>query len=103
VTEDVVQGERAGAAMAALREFMFAEVYLGPVARREAAKVERVLRALFDEYADHPERLPDGGGAAGADLPQRVTDYLAGMTDRFATRAFTELAVPAELADAVTG
>jgi dGTPase len=39
--------------------------------------------------------LPDGGGAPGADHAQRVTDYLAGMTDRYAVRSFTALAVPA--------
>jgi dGTPase len=101
--DGIVQGERAGAAMAELRRFMFTEVYLGPVASREAAKVERVVRALFDDLADHPERIPDGGGAPGADLAQRVTDYLAGMTDRFAARAFAQLSLPAELADALPG
>ena len=95
---DIVQGEEAGAAMADLRDFMFSDVYLGPAARREAQKVERVIRTLFEEYVGAPERLPDGGGAAGADLAQRVTDYIAGMTDRFATRLFTALAVPAEFA-----
>jgi dGTPase len=95
---DIVQGEEAGAAMAELRDFMFSDVYLGPAARREAQKVERVIRTLFEEYVGAPERLPDGGGAARADLAQRVTDYIAGMTDRFATRLFTALAVPAEFA-----
>ncbi|CAA9530091.1 MAG: dNTP triphosphohydrolase, broad substrate specificity [uncultured Solirubrobacteraceae bacterium] len=93
---DIVQGPEAGAAMGDLRDFMFSEVYLGAAARREAAKVERVIRTLFDEYVSAPDRLPDGGGAAGADLAQRVTDYIAGMTDRFATRLFVALTVPAE-------
>ena len=95
---DIVQGDDAGAAMDALRTFMFDEVYLGPAARREAAKVDRVIRTLFEEYRVHPERLPDGGGVAGADQAQRVTDYIAGMTDRFATRVFAELTVPAGFA-----
>jgi dGTPase len=73
---------------------MFESVYLGPVARREHAKVHDVVRTLFDHYVAHPEEIPDGGGAAGADLPQRVTDWLAGMTDRFCLRAFTALRVP---------
>ena len=95
---DIVQGAEAGAAMAELRQFMFDHVYLGPAARREAVKVERLIRVLFDEYVTHPDRIPDGGGVAGADLAQRVTDYIAGMTDRFATRMFTELSVPSEFA-----
>jgi dGTPase len=95
---DIVQGQRAGQAMAGLRDFMFTEVYLGPAAQREHAKIERVLRTLFEHYADAPELLPDGGGAPGADVAQRVIDYLAGMTDRFAVRAFSALSVPESFA-----
>ena len=95
VAGDIVQGEQAGAAMDDLRTFMFEEVYLGPVARREVEKVARVIRGLFEEYVARPDAIPDGGGAPGTDLAQRVTDYIAGMTDRYATSAFTALTVPA--------
>lgn len=92
---DIVQGAEAGAAMTALRAFMFEHVYLGVAARQEHSRIERVLRTLFDHYASDPALLPDGGGAPGAGQAQRVTDYLAGMTDRYAVRSFTALAVPA--------
>jgi dGTPase len=91
---DIVQGETVGRAMYALRSFMFERVYLGPRARREHAKIERVLRGLFEWYCDHPEELPEGD-ASEAD---RVIDYLAGMTDRFAIRAWAERFVPQGLA-----
>jgi dGTPase len=91
---DIVQGTEAGAAMDALRTFMFDRVYLGPIARREHAKIERMIRALFDHYVAEPDRIPDGGGAPDADLPQRVTDWIAGMTDRYCIRAFEALSVP---------
>ena len=91
---DIVQGSAAGEAMAALRAFMFDHVYLGPAARQEHSRIERVIRTLFDHYASDPSRLPDGGGAPAADDAQRVTDYLAGMTDRYAVRTFSALAVP---------
>ena len=93
----IVQGEQARAAMDELRDFMFEHVYLGPAARREHAKIEHVLRTLFQHFADDPARLPDGGGAGGradVDVAQRVTDYLAGMTDRYCIRAFEALTVP---------
>jgi dGTPase len=90
----IVQGEQAGAAMEELRAFMFDRVYLGPAARRQHAKIERLLRTLFDHFADDPDRLPDGGGVPDADVAQRVTDYLAGMTDRYCIRAFEALTVP---------
>jgi dGTPase len=91
---DIAQGPEAGAAMDQLRTFMFDHVYLGPAARREHAKIERMLRTLFELYVAEPERIPDGGGAADADLAQRVTDWLAGMTDRYCIRAFEALSVP---------
>ena len=92
---DIVQGADAGAAMNTLRSFMFEHVYLGAAARQEHSRIERVIRTLFDHYASDPSLLPDGGGAPGADHAQRITDYLAGMTDRYAVRSFTALAVPA--------
>ena len=97
---DIVQGEEAGAAMTALRDFMFAEVYLGPVARAEHDKIHAVIRTLFDHYIDHPELLPaapDDGSAEGS-IARRVTDYIAGMTDRYCLRAYEELTVPRALA-----
>jgi dGTPase len=93
---DIVQGARAAVEMDALRDFMFAEVYLGEAARREHAKIENVLRALWRHYLEDPDRIPDGGGIPGADAAQRVVDYVAGMTDRFAVSTFEALFVPGE-------
>ncbi len=95
---DIVQGEELGAAMDELRTFMFERVYLGPQARTEHARIERVIRTLFDHYASDLDRLPDGGGAPGAQPAQRVTDYLAGMTDRYCIRVFETLTVPESFA-----
>jgi dGTPase len=93
---DIVQGEQAGGAMSELRDFMFERVYLGPAVRAERTKIEAVLGRLFEHYVEHPELLPSGGwpGGGESDLAQRVTDYLAGMTDRYCIRAYTELQVP---------
>jgi dGTPase len=98
VAGDILQGPEVGAAMDALRDFMFERVYLGDASRREHAKIERVLRTLFAVYADEPDRLPDGGGVPGGDVAQRVTDYLAGMTDRYCIRAYEALALPESVA-----
>jgi dGTPase len=112
----IVQGGEAGAAMATLRAFMFERIYLGPAVRAEHRRIAGVVRRLFEHYVENPHELPDaGGGAAGArdhgagrpaaswpsagsgedgELAQRVTDYLAGMTDRYCIRRFSELEVP---------
>jgi len=89
---DIVQGERVGGAMRSLRTFMFDRVYLGKQARAEHAKIARVIRTLFHHYCEHPAELPPA--TAGDPLSVRVTDYLAGMTDRFCLRVFEALAVP---------
>jgi dGTPase len=89
-TGDVVQGEEAGAAMDALRTFMFERVYLAPAAQHEHPRIERMLRALFAHLAGSPPPSL----VEGATEEERVVDYLAGMTDRFAVRAFSDLSVP---------
>ena len=76
--------------MRRLRHFMFEHVYLGRRRAARAPRIERMMRALFDFYAEHPPLSL----VAGATEAERVTDYLAGMTDRFALRAFEELSLP---------
>ena len=77
--------------MLRLRTFMFDRVYLGEAARMEHAKIERVLRGLFDWFCEHPAEIP---GDPSGSLADRVIDYIAGMTDRFAIRAWSERSVP---------
>jgi dGTPase len=93
---DIVQGEPVGAAMAQLRAFMFERVYLGPEATREHAKIDFVIRTLFERYCANPEVIPDS--LTGGDLAARVTDHIAGMTDRFCIAAFEALCVPVAFA-----
>jgi dGTPase len=93
---DIVQGQVVGEAMSTLRSFMFEQVYMGPAATREHAKIQLVVRSLFDHYCDHPEEIPDS--IPPGPLERRVTDYLAGMTDRYCIRAFETLSVPVAFA-----
>jgi dGTPase len=96
VAGDIVQGDRVGGAMDQLRSFMFDHVYLGPVATREHTKIDIVIRALFDHYCSHPEEIP--GTSPSGEIATRVTDYLAGMTDRYCIAAFEQLSVPVSFA-----
>jgi dGTPase len=93
---DIVQGEEVGSAMSRLRSFMFERVYLGGPSRREQERVKGVIGTLFDHFVEHPDEI-EPGRADG--LPQRVTDYLAGMTDRFCIAVFKRIAVPREFRD----
>ena len=80
-TGDIHQSEEIGRAMLNLRAYMFERVYLGPAAEEQRALASGTVRRIFTRLVEHPEELPpDGPG----DLAERVTDYVAGMTDRFA-------------------
>jgi dGTPase len=73
---DIVQGDEVGGAMLALRAFMFERVYN----EQDHAPARAAVRRIFAELTD--ERGMD---------PEAATDYLAGMTDRFALSYAAEL------------
>ncbi|MGH2737462.1 MAG: HD domain-containing protein, partial [Actinomycetota bacterium] len=82
------------AALDRLRDFMFERVYLREEAAREQDKAIGVIRALFSHYLEHPEEVPEEyAGAPGTDA-DRVADYIAGMTDRFALTTYERLFLP---------
>jgi dGTPase len=81
-------------ALDVLRAFLFDRVYLREEARAEQAKAIELVRALFQYYLGHPDAIPPENLGAPGDLPTRVADYIAGMTDRFALRTYESLFLP---------
>jgi dGTPase len=77
-----------------LRDFMFEQVYLRESARHEQERAIALVRALFSYYLDHPDEVPEEYHRAPGDLPTRVADYIAGMTDRYALRTYEQLFLP---------
>jgi dGTPase len=77
-----------------MRDFLFERVYLRDQARAEQDKAIGLVRALFAHYLDHPEEVPEEYHRAPGDLPTRVADYIAGMTDRYALRVYEQLFLP---------
>ena len=72
--------------------FMFERRLPRPESRGASTpRSRRVVAVLFEHYCAHPERARR---RRGEDLATRVTDYIAGMTDRYCIRAYEELAVP---------
>ena len=84
-------------AMDGLREFMFQHVYRDGWRDPEEARCDQVLRSLFDHYCSHPGEMPEEFVLIGYrdGVERSVCDFLSCMTDRYATRKFTELFVPA--------
>ncbi len=69
---DIVQSDGIGGAMLSLRTFMFGRVYLGPEAAVEHRRARVVVERIFDHLAER------------GDEPDEITQFIAGMTDRFA-------------------
>jgi dGTPase len=77
-----------------LRDFMFDQVYLRTNAREQHEKAVKLIRDLFSHYLEHPGELPAEYHRAPGDLPTRVADHIAGMTDRYALRTYERLFLP---------
>lgn len=77
-----------------IRSFLFSNMYRAPSVMRERDKVTKVLHALFPFYLDHPEHLPPRWRDQVQSMDNRtalvrmVSDYVSGMTDRFALQEF---------------
>ena len=82
----------------ALETFLLENMYSHYRVKRMSAKANRFLAELFKEYMEHPDQLPpeyqDGTGKEGQ--AKSVSDYLAGMTDRYAQDEYKKLFHPFE-------
>jgi dGTPase len=72
-----------------IRKFLFTQMYRAPSVMEKRAEVTQVIHALFPLFLNDPAQLPAEWQAelTGADktaIARRVSDYISGMTDRFA-------------------
>ena len=80
-----------------IRAFLFARMYRAPAVNEMRTRVHGVVSALFPHYLNAPEHLPEEWRrdvAQAADetaLARLVSDYIAGMTDRFALQEYARL------------
>ncbi|KAF5058529.1 Deoxyguanosinetriphosphate triphosphohydrolase-like protein [anaerobic digester metagenome] len=85
-----------GDALIGLRRFMFENIYLGPAQTREKDKAQFIISNLFEHYMSHEEELPTLYREIMAEegRERAVADYIAGMTDDFATSVFQQIFIP---------
>ena len=86
-----------------LKNWMFDNVYLKKTAI-ETPRVRLVVNALFDKFMKQPQLMRGDEAAALSpdeweqiaveDQARRVCDYVAGMTDRFASQMYADLFLP---------
>ena len=93
---DVQMGGEEQQAFLALRDFMYATVYVDRSAKQEEQKVDNAIAQLYEYYLTHVDRMSNFyvqlAYQEGRD--RAVTDYISGMSDEFAIRTFEELFVP---------
>ena len=75
---------------AELKRLLFSALYRHPQVMRTTEVARMVVRELFAAYVDAPHEMPSDF-AAQPDRHRAVADYVAGMTDRFATREHRRL------------
>ena len=98
---EIIMSNQIESAMNQLREFLFANVYVGSSAKTEEGKVFDVIRMLYEYYLDNPQalakRLDYEINMSDVDINEvssGAIDYIAGMTDSYAILEFQRLFLP---------
>jgi dGTPase len=92
----VVHTETIRAMNRELKDFLYNNLYRHHRVVRMAVKAERFITQLFETYIAEPAQLPPSVQQAveKRGLHRAVTDYIAGMTDRFALTEWQRLFDP---------
>lgn len=79
-----------------LREFMYENVYINPIAKGEEGKAREILVRLFEYYVKNPDKMPSlyYGNIKNEPVERCVCDFVSAMTDRFAIEKYKELFIP---------
>jgi dGTPase len=85
-----------GEKIKALKKFLYERMYRHYRLVRMQTKAERFIREIFEAYMQEPAMLPAPTQARLKDtpLPRVITDYIAGMTDRYALDEWEKLFNP---------
>lgn len=79
-----------------LHSFLFETVYRNLKAKKEETKVFGLIKGLYDYYIESAERLPEEYRVIckNEGIERAVGDYIAGMTDHFAAKTFSNIYIP---------
>ncbi len=79
-----------------LHDFLFDAVYKNPVAKSEETKVLGIVEGLFKYYSKNIDKMPQECLKICEEegVQRAVADYIAGMTDHYATTVFSDIYIP---------
>jgi dGTPase len=86
---EIALSEEVYAALIELRTWLFKNVYHNP-SSRENQKAGNVVASLFDHYLHRPEER----AKSDPDSVTETTDFVAGMTDRYALAIYKRIFLP---------
>lgn len=92
----VVHSENINALNRELKRFLFENMYRHYRVVRMAVKAEHFISRMFETFIEEPQQLPPTVQKAIDErgLQRAVTDYIAGMTDRYALQEWQRLFDP---------
>jgi len=81
-----------------LKDFLYANLYRHHRVVRMQVKAERIITELFKAYQKEPDMLPRHiqVGISSYGLERTISDYIAGMTDRYAEEEHQKLFEPSK-------
>ena len=76
-----------------MKAFLHRAVYDSPPLVAERQRSSAMIAELFEHYLEHPGRMPPpySDQVSGQPVHQIVCDYIAGMTDGFFERTYTQI------------
>lgn len=81
-----------------LRDFMFENVYYNKIAKSEEGKAQYIIKELYNYYIKNPTEMPveyQIVDSKNSDfIEDKICDYIAGMTDRYAIHIFENIFIP---------
>lgn len=96
--DDIRMDSEIGQATIDLRKFMFDKVYFNKTVKSEDKKVSLILEQIYNYYKINIDKLPKEFISTSEDLEltedDMITDYIAGMTDRYAIHCWKNLFMP---------
>lgn len=79
-----------------LKDYLHLNLYSHPLVQRKMHKAKEMIRKLFAYYSESPDQMAPQFAlrAKTAPVERVVSDYIAGMTDRFAEEEYVSIFFP---------
>ncbi len=94
---EIKMSQKVQTAMDDLRKYMFDNVYIvGDQRSTEEWKAKSIIKSLFEYFSVYPDEVPFYRELKerGFTTVEMVTDYIAGMTDKYALYVYTKIFIP---------